>query len=324
MKLSDQRRQGATIRRVGTESLRMQQDESKSPLAVLSAVPWNNLLLGFITLDCANRLTTGLPGLFGPNPNFLGTALDVVFVGYGVNELLKQAGVGKTDYYADLEGAEVASFAREAGEFALRGDVPTRSGDGRYEVATFAGGCFWGTVRAPLAGTHPATPAPATDGPPASPVARQELHFQRMPGVVATCVGYTQGAVERPSYAQVCSGTTGHTEGLQLTFDPSIVTYEALCDKLLAVLGPDATALNRVGNDRGTQYRHGIYPHTDAQAEAAARAIARCQAGLAAEVVTEVKPAKVFWPAEGYHQRYLQKGGQSAEKACEVPVRCYG
>ena len=67
-------------------------------------------------------------------------------------------------------------------------------------------------------------------------------------------------------------------------------------------LGRDATALNRVGNDRGTQYRHGIYPHTDAQAEAAARAIARCQASLDAPVVTEVQRAAVFWPAEAYHR----------------------
>ena len=152
--------------------------------------------------------------------------------------------------------------------------MPTRSSDGRYEVATFAGGCFWGT----------------------------ELHFQRIPGVIATCVGYTQGGLERPSYEQVCSGTTGHTEGLQLCFDPAVVSYEALCDKLLAVLGPDVTALNRVGNDRGTQYRHGIYPNSEAQTAAAARAIARCQAGLSAEIVTEVKPAAVFWPAEGYHR----------------------
>jgi hypothetical protein len=135
------------------------QEEKPSPLAALSAVPWNNLLLGLITLDCANRLTTGLPALFGPSPNFLGTALDVAFVGYGSQQLLGLAGIGKTDYYSELEGIEVNSFAREAGELALRGEVPTRTMDGRYEVATFAGGCFWGT----------------------------ELHFQRIPGVVATC-----------------------------------------------------------------------------------------------------------------------------------------
>ena len=268
----------------------------KSPLDALKAVPWNNLLLGLITVDCANRLTSSVPGLFGPEPNFLGTALDVVFVGYGIQTLLKQAGVGKTDYYDELEGSEVRSFALEAGEYAQRGEVPSRSKDGRYEVATFAGGCFWGT----------------------------ELHFQRVPGVVSTCVGYTQGAVDKPSYEQVCSGSTGHTEGLQLAFDPAVVSYDTLCDKLLAVLGSDAAELNKVGNDRGTQYRHGIYPHTDAQAAAAARAVERCEVKLAAPVVTEVALARVFWPAEGYHQRYLEKGGQNADKEGEVAVRCYG
>ena len=149
------------------------------------------------------------------------------------------------------------------------------------------------------------------------------MHFQRIPGVVATCVGYTQGAVERPTYAQVCAGTTGHTEGIQLVYDAQVVEYEALCDKLLSTVDP--TALNRVGNDVGTQYRHGIYFHTAQQAAAAERAIARAQAGLGGRrVVTELKPAAVFYPAERYHQRYLQKGGQDASKGAVERVRCYG
>jgi len=274
---------------------------NESPLSAvtdkLSTVPWNDLLLGFVTVDCAGRLSNSVPALFGPSPNYLGTALDVLFVGYGALNLAKKAGILKgTDYYADLEGGDVRSFAFEAGEFALAGEVPFRTKDGRYEVATFAGGCFWGT----------------------------ELHYQRINGVINTCVGYTQGNIDKPSYEQVCSGNTGHTEGIQLAFDPAVVSYEALCDKLLAVLGPDATKANKVGNDRGTQYRHGIYPHTDAQAEAASRAVQRCQMNFAATVVTEVRSAVVFWPAEAYHQRYLEKGGQNADKECEVPVRCYG
>ena len=134
----------------------------------------------------------------------------------------------------------------------------------------------------------------------------------------------------RPSYGEVCGGTTGHTEGLQLLYDPAAVSYGELCDKLMDTI--DSTAWNRVGNDIGTQYRHGIYPHTDAQAEAAAAAIAREQArkdvipGAAGmrKVVTEVRRATVFWPAEKRHQRYLQKGGQSAAKGAEADVRCYG
>jgi len=96
-------------------------------------------------------------------------------------------------------------------------------------------GCFWGT----------------------------ELHFQRVPGVIATCVGYTQGNVEKPTYNEVCSGSTGHTEGIQVIFDPKECKYTTLCETLLKTV--DATLLNQVGNDRGTQYRHGIYPHTDEQ-----------------------------------------------------------
>lgn len=153
-----------------------------------------------------------------------------------------------------------------------------------------------------------------------------------MPGVIATCVGYTQGRLEKPSYmqvrnrmlrciqssqcvtpcvtdrdcmtvvTQVCSGTTGHTEGIQLLYDPSVVTYDALCDKLLSTI--DATALNRVGNDIGTQYRHGLYPHTDAQLDAATKAVEREQAkvGAGRKVVTEVQKATIFWPAEKYHR----------------------
>ena len=78
-----------------------------------------------------------------------------------------------------------------------------------------------------------------------------ELHFQRLPGVLSTCVGYTQGDVERPTYGEVCTGGTKHTEGIQLCFDPAVCSYEALCQKLLSTV--DSTALNRVGNDRGTQ-----------------------------------------------------------------------
>ena len=259
-------------------------------------------LTALITVQSAYGLTSDIPALFGPSPDYFGTAVNAGFLVYGVKQGLEMTGLlGKSEYYGGLEGMEVNSFAKEAGEYALAGVVPTATKDGQYEIATFAGGCFWGT----------------------------ELHYQRLPGVVATCVGYTQGAVEKPSYQQVCSGTTGHTEGIQLAFDPAVVTYDELCDKLLDVLGLDVTELNQVGNDRGTQYRHGIYPHTPEQAEAAARAIGRCQARFTTpektfKVVTEVKDARVFWPAEGYHQRYLEKGGQSAAKNAQERVRCYG
>lgn len=176
--------------------------------------------------------------------------------------------------------------------------MPVKS-KGGYEVATFAGGCFWGT----------------------------ELHFQRLPGVIATCVGYTQGAEEKPTYDQVCSGKTGHTEGIQLIFDPKQCSYAQLCDTILKTVDP--ALVNRVGGDYGTQYRHGIYPHSESQLEVAKQAMDALQRKMSRKIVTELKPATLFWPAEEFHQRYLQKGGrfgraQNAGKGATEEVRCYG
>lgn len=215
----------------------------------------------------------------------------------------------------DLEN-EGKSLARQSGRWALQGIVPTEypslknSDDAernnttnnednipkvvRYEVATFAGGCFWGT----------------------------ELHYQRIPGVITTCVGYTQGAVAKPNYEQVCSGTTGHTEGIQLIYDPSVCSYGRLLNTLFTTINP--TLLNRVGGDRGTQYRHGIYTHTDEQAAIAQTMVQSEQSRYDDPIVTEVQSATLFWPAENYHQRYLEKRGQSAAKNSEEKVRCYG
>ena len=108
-------------------------------------------------------------------------------------------------------------------------------------------------------------------------------------------------------------------------YDPSIVSYGKLCDTLIATV--DSTRLNCVGNDFGTQYRHGLYPCTDEQEAEALEAIEREQARQArfkGKVVTEVRRAGVFWPAERVHQRKLQRGGQSAAKGDETEVRCYG
>lgn len=179
-------------------------------------------------------------------------------------------------------------------------------------VATFAGGCFWGL----------------------------ELAYQREPGVFATCVGYTQGdddddssaaAATYPTYAQVCSETTGHTEAVLVVFDPVQVNYAKLANVLFDRI-PDPTMLHRVGKDRGTQYRTGMYAHSQEQLVDAQTAFDRenrswMVSGRA--VVTEVAMARTFWPAEEQHQRYLEKGGrfgrsQSAEKGIVEEIRCYG
>ena len=170
------------------------------------------------------------------------------------------------------------------------GDWSTWS-DPKYETATFAGGCFWGL----------------------------ELLFQRMPGVAATKVGYTQGEKLDPTYQEVCSGSTGHTEGVQVAFDKTVVSFETLVERFFDRLGADATKPNQVGNDRGTQYRHGVYPHTPEQMVVAKAALAKIEGA-----VTEVETAVKFYDGEEYHQQYLQKGGQSAVKEDTTLIRCYG
>ena len=166
--------------------------------------------------------------------------------------------------------------------------------DNTLPFATFAAGCFWGV----------------------------ELRFQRINGVEKTAVGYIQGQVDNPTYEMICSGMTGHTEAVQMTYDPKVVSFEELCDVFYG--GHNATQLNAQGNDVGTQYRSGIYYHTEEQ-----KKIAEEKKGQVAGAVTEIQAADTFWPAEEYHQQYLEKGGrfgsgQSAAKGCTDKIRCYG
>jgi peptide-methionine (S)-S-oxide reductase len=153
------------------------------------------------------------------------------------------------------------------------------------EKATFGAGCFWG-VEAALAAN---------------------------PGVTSTAVGYEGGALERPSYKDVCTDKTGHAEVVELEFDPSRISYSELLDAFFSLHDP--TTLNRQGPDWGTQYRSTIFYHSPEQ-EAQARAKIE---QLTAEgrfkpkrIVTTVEPAQTFWRAEEYHQRYLEKRGQAS------------
>mmetsp|Transcript_16333 Transcript_16333/g.23321 ORF Transcript_16333/g.23321 Transcript_16333/m.23321 type:complete len:377 (-) Transcript_16333:254-1384(-) len=132
-----------------------------------------------------------------------------------------------------------------------------------YEVATFGLGCFWGG----------------------------ELAFMREPGVVFTEVGYTQGDVEAPTYEQVCTGTTGHTEAIQVMFDPEKVSFQRLCELAMERLGDSAFLLNQVGSDEGTQYRHGIYYHSEDQRVVAQKILVHFGESCAAEL----KPSTAFW-----------------------------
>jgi len=190
-----------------------------------------------------------------------------------------------------------AAMGKRAGPFqsavlARVDSLPPRSG--QESQATFAAGCFWGV----------------------------QLAFQRLPGVLTTKVGYTAGKREEPTYEEVCSGKTGHTEAVQMTFDPAQISFRDLCRVFFEI--HDATQLNRQGNDRGTQYRSGIYTHNDSQQAEALEEKAKHEQAIVKRVVTEVQRAGKFWDAEEYHQNYLVKGGQTGKKGSDKAIRCYG
>lgn len=147
----------------------------------------------------------------------------------------------------------------------------------RTEIATLAGGCFWGV----------------------------EQLVRNMAGVVDTTVGYTGGTTENPTYEEVKTGRTGHAESLEIKFDPDRISYEDILDYFFRLHDP--TTLNKQQNDVGTQYRSAIFYHDETQREAAQRAIERAQKKWPKPIVTEVVAASRFWPAEDYHQDYLQR-----------------
>ena len=154
------------------------------------------------------------------------------------------------------------------------------------ETATFAAGCFWGVEEA----------------------------FRQTDGVTDTRVGYTGGHTESPTYEQTCTGRTGHAEAVEVTFNPSEVSFE----DLLKVFWQDhnPTTMNRQGPDVGSQYRSGIFYHDQAQKAAAEASKAERQADDGyfggKQIVTEIAPAATFWPAEEYHQQYLAKRGRAS------------
>jgi peptide-methionine (S)-S-oxide reductase len=149
------------------------------------------------------------------------------------------------------------------------------------EKATFGAGCFWGVEEA----------------------------FRNVRGVTSTAVGYLGGTMENPTYEDVCSGRTGHAEAVQLEFDPSVVSYQELLEVFWN--NHDPTTPERQGPDVGSQYRSAIFFHTSEQetiATASKAEIGR-SGRLRDPVVTEISPAPTFYPAEDYHQRYLEKRG---------------
>ena len=149
------------------------------------------------------------------------------------------------------------------------------------DIAYFAAGCFWGV----------------------------ETAFRQTKGVKATVVGYQGGKTLNPTYQDVCSGLTNHAEVVQVEFNPTEITFEGLLDVFWQ--SHDPTTLNRQGPDIGTQYRSAIFYRTDEQKDAAEQS--KSEQGrrgiFRRPVVTEISPALDFYPAEEYHQQYLEKRG---------------
>ncbi|HUJ02826.1 MAG TPA: peptide-methionine (S)-S-oxide reductase MsrA [Rhizomicrobium sp.] len=147
------------------------------------------------------------------------------------------------------------------------------------EKATFGAGCFWGV----------------------------EDFFRQVPGVIDAVSGYSGGGVDHPTYKQVCSDRTGHAEVVEVTYDPAQVSYATLVDLFFKMHDP--TQMNRQGPDVGTQYRSAIFTHSPEQARVAMERLEAARERFRRPIVTAVEPAKTFWRAEDYHQRYFEKHG---------------
>ncbi len=154
----------------------------------------------------------------------------------------------------------------------------------KTEKATFGAGCFWGV----------------------------ETTFRKLDGVESTAVGYLGGTLENPTYRDVCSGTTGHAEVVEVGYDPGKISYDRLLDVFWECHDP--TTSNRQGPDVGSQYRSAVFYHSPEQetlAEASKQALSRSNR-FSRPIVTEITAASTFFRAEEYHQQYLERRGQSS------------
>lgn len=150
-----------------------------------------------------------------------------------------------------------------------------------YQKATLAGGCFWCT----------------------------EAIFRRLKGVIGVMPGYTGGTLVNPSYEDVCTGTTGHAEAIEIEFDPGEIPFGKLLDVFFATHNP--TTLNRQGNDTGTQYRSAIFYRDGEQKREAIRKAAELASSYEDTIVTEIVPFTRFYPAEHYHKDYFENNREA-------------
>ena len=199
-----------------------------------------------------------------------------------------------------LPGRSERSFHLSERHRVLDAPLVTDEAPAGYEVALFGLGCFWGA---------------------------EEIYWQ-IPGVWSTSVGYAGGTTPNPSYEEVCSGRTNHTEAIRVVFDPAQVSYADLVKRFFEVHDP--TQGMRQGNDIGTQYRSAIYYTTPAQ-EQTARELTKVYADELTrrrygDITTEIVPASDFYYAEDYHQQYLHKvpngycGLAGTGVSCRIPA----
>ncbi len=181
--------------------------------------------------------------------------------------------------FIPVEQMAAAGYGQYLPLFGMAEPAVATTTTGSREIATLSGGCFWGV---------------------------QEI-IRKLPGVLETTVGYTGGTTQNPDYEQVHTGRTGHAEAVQIVFDPKVVSYETILRYFFRLHDP--TTPNRQGNDIGTQYRSAIFYHGEEQRKIAERVKADVDRSgkWPAKVVTQIVPAGPFYPAEEYHQNYLQK-----------------
>lgn len=158
----------------------------------------------------------------------------------------------------------------------LEQEMLSSSSVGPIEIATLGGGCFWCI----------------------------EPIYQDLKGVLKVESGYTGGAADNPTYRQICTGTTGHAEVIQVTFDPLLISFKQILEIFFTVHDP--TTLNRQGNDAGTQYRSAIFYHSPEQKSVAEAVKSAAQSIWDDPIVTEITPLDKFFKAEDYHQNYFK------------------
>jgi peptide-methionine (S)-S-oxide reductase len=180
-----------------------------------------------------------------------------------------------------LFGALAAGFSLAATNIPATASARPAAGDKKIEKATFAAGCFWGV----------------------------EAAFRKVTGVKKTTVGYTGGTVLNPTYKRVCRGDTGHAEAVEVLYDPQKVSFEDLLTVFWSCHNP--TQRNRQGPDIGTQYRSAIFYHSPEQKNAAlaSKAALEKSGKFKQPIATQIISAEKFYPAEEYHQQYLEKRG---------------